>query len=123
MSNLIFTIISTLVVLAIIAFGLWYFERMLARQSSRVPGLCMPVAFFIISVMSVVQAAGSVFADMQSTGGLGAAVATLIISFVLINLPTLLVYVVYFRTRKKMGERPWPLRNKADNPDDQTHPQ
>lgn len=105
----------TLLILFVIAVGLWYFERMLARRPGKWAGLIMPIAFFILSVTSVVSAAPSVFSQMEATGGLGGAIATLALSFLLINLPTLLVYVVYFRTRQKMGERPWPLRSRSSD--------
>lgn len=106
-----FAIGITLLILFVIAFGLWYFERILARKKERVYGLIMPVAFLILSVVAVVQSAPTVFSQMQTSGnGIAAAIFSLALSFVLVNLPTLLVYVVYFRTRKKMGERPWPLR-------------
>ena len=109
-------IVFSLVLIAVIAFGLWYFERYFARKQSRTAGLVMPVAFFIISVVAIIQSAPSVFSQMAETGGIDGAILTLVLSFVIINLPTLLVYVVYYRTRRKMGEdRPWPLRPRTDD--------
>ncbi|MGM9630081.1 hypothetical protein [Butyricicoccus sp.] len=108
-------IVFSLVLIAVIAFGLWYFERYFARKPSRNAGLVMPVAFFIISVVAIIQSAPAVFSEMAETGGIGGAILTLVLSFVIINLPTLFVYVVYYRTRRKMGEeRPWPLRPRTD---------
>lgn len=106
----------TILILIIIAFCLWYFERMLALKSSRVPGLVMPIGFFIISLVSVIRSIPVLFSQLEKIGGIGGAVATIILSFVITNIATIWVYIVYFRTRRKMGEtRPWPLRAKNDS--------
>ncbi len=108
----------TVLILFIIAFGLWYFERILAKKAQRGYGLIMPIMFFILSVVSIVQTIPNVISQTLEAGlSMSAAILSIVISFVLINLPTLLVYVVYFRIRRKMGERPWPLRKKPDGTD------
>lgn len=98
----------TILVLAIIAFCLWYFERMLARKSSRIPGLVMPVGFLLISVLSIVQSVPTVFAQLEELGGISGVIITLLVSFVITNIPTIWVAFVYHRTRRKMGDaHPW----------------
>lgn len=115
-------IVLSAVLIAIVAFGLWYFERFLARKPGRNAGLIMPIAFFIISVLAIVQSAPTVFSQMTATGGILGAILTLFFSFVIINLPTLWVYVIYYRTRRKMGEtRPWPFHPGTDDDDTQHH--
>ncbi|HIV68147.1 MAG TPA: hypothetical protein IAA32_04695 [Candidatus Butyricicoccus stercorigallinarum] len=109
-------VLFSLVLLAVIALGLWYFERSLARRPGRGAGLFLPAAFFVMSVVSIVRSAPAVFA---AADGAGDAVLSLLLSFALINLPTLLTYVVYFRTRRKLGEaRPWPLRPRESEGDE-----
>lgn len=105
----------TILVLGIIAFCLWYFERMLSRKSSRVPGLIMPVGLFVISILSIVQAAPSVFSQLDEVGGIRGAVLTLLVSFVITNIATVWVGIVYHRTRRKMGDaHPWSFHADAD---------
>lgn len=107
-------VVFSLVLIVIVAFGLWYFERYFARKPSPTSGLIMPVAFFIISVLAIVQSAPAVFSDMSAAGGMGGAVATLILSFVIVNVPTVFVYLVYYFTRRKMGEtHPWPFGSRS----------
>ena len=100
--------------LVIVFVTLWFFERMFARRPGRGAGLTMPILFFVISVMSVVQAAPKVFGDLEHVGGVGGAVASLVLSFLIANIPTVWGYYVYVRTRRKMGEYPWPLRHPSE---------
>lgn len=105
----------TILVLAIIAFCLWYFERMLARKSSRIPGLVMPVGFLLISVLSIVQSVPTVFAQLEELGGISGVIITLLVSFVITNIPTIWVAFVYHRTRRKMGDaHPWSFHTSED---------
>lgn len=105
----------TILVLGIIAFCLWYFERMLSRKSSRIPGLIMPVGLFVISILSIVQAAPAVFSQLDKVGGIRGAVITLLVSFVITNIATVWVGVVYHRTRRKMGDaHPWSFHAYTD---------
>ncbi|MDO5784651.1 MAG: hypothetical protein Q4P20_06260 [Eubacteriales bacterium] len=105
----------TILVLAIIAFCLWFFERMLARKPNRIPGLVMPVGFFIISVFSIVQAAPTVFSQLEEVGGLSGAILTLLVSFLITNIATVWVSIVYHRTRRKMGDaHPWSFHSHKD---------
>ena len=109
-----FSVIISFLLLGVIIFGLWYFERMLAHKPNRGPGLIMPVSFLIISVIAMFQSIPAVFADMEAVGGVSGAIMTLVLSFLLSNAATVWVYIIYFRTRRKMGERPWPLRSKPN---------
>lgn len=105
----------TILVLAIIAFCLWFFERMLARKSSRAPGLVMPIGFFIISVLAIVQAAPTVFSQLEEIGGMSGTILTLLLSFLITNIATIWVAIVYHRTRRKMGDlHPWSFHVQAD---------
>lgn len=43
-------LIGSFIVLAVIALGLWYFERMLAKRPSKYAGIGMPAAFLVLSL-------------------------------------------------------------------------
>ena len=107
----------TILVLAVIAFCLWYFERMLARKPSRIPGLAFPAILLIVSIFSIVQSAPTVFSQLDTVGGIGGAIVALLISFGITNIATVWVAIVYHRTRRKMGDaHPWSLRKKDEQP-------
>ena len=89
-------LIGSFIVLAVIALGLWYFERMLAKRPSK---------------FSIVKSIPSVVETMQAQGyGVIAIIVTVILSFLVTNIPTLWVYFVYRRTRKKLGFEIWPFK-------------
>ena len=111
-------IVVSFIILAVIAFGLWYFERLLASKPNRNFGLIMPIGFPILSLISMVQAIPIIFEDLEAVGGVSGAIFTVILSFIISNIATVWVYIVYFLTRKKMGERPWPLRPIKENNED-----
>lgn len=109
----------TLLILVVIGFGLWYFERMFAKKAGKYSGILMPALFLILSIVAIVQSAPATFTQLLDMGyGIGASVATLVLSFIVTNLPTLWVYFVYRRTRKKLGLEAWPFSKKSDNTDD-----
>ena len=51
-------LIGSFIVLAVIALGLWYFERMLAKRPSKYAGIGMPAAFLVLSLFSIVLCCG-----------------------------------------------------------------
>ena len=105
----------TVLVLAVIAFCLWFFERMLARKPSRVLGLAFPAILLVVSIFSVVQAAPTVFSQLDTVGGIGGAIVTLLVSFGITNIATVWVAIVYHRTRRKMGDmHPWSFRKQDE---------
>lgn len=104
-------IVISFILIAVIAFGLWYFERILARKPNPQLGLIMPVGSLIVSVVAMIGVIPALFENLETLGITGI-VADLALSFVFSNLATIWLYIVYFFTRKKMGERPWPLRPK-----------
>lgn len=109
----------TLLVLVVIGFGLWYFERMFAKKEGKYSGILMPALFLILSIVAIVQSAPATFTQLREMGyGVGASVATLVLSFIVTNVPTLWVYFVYRRTRKKLGLEAWPFGKKSVNADD-----
>ncbi|MDO4175425.1 MAG: hypothetical protein Q4D42_11745 [Eubacteriales bacterium] len=117
--TILFPFLITLLILAVIAFSLWYFERMFAKKEGKYAGILMPALFLILSIVSIVQSAPATFANLRELGyGIGPSVATLAFSFVLTNVPTLWVYFVYRRTRKKLGLEAWPFRNHSAASDD-----
>lgn len=104
-------LIGSFIVLAVIALGLWYFERMLAKRPSKYAGIGMPAAFLVLSLFSIVKSIPSVAETMQAQGyGVIAMIVTVILSFLVTNIPTLWVYFVYRRTRKKLGFEIWPFK-------------
>ncbi|MCD8356411.1 MAG: hypothetical protein LUE11_07555 [Clostridia bacterium] len=111
--------IITLLILFVIGFGLWYFERMFAKKNGKYSGILMPILFFALSVVAIVQSAPTTFSQLQAQGyGIGASAATLVFSFILTNIPTFWVYFVYRRTRKRLGLKAWPFgKGSADSND------
>ena len=104
-------LLVSLIILAVIALGLWYFERMFAKRPSKYAGLGMPAAFLVLSLFSVIKSIPSLEETMQGQGyGVMAMVLTAIFSFVVTNIPTLWIYFVYRRTRKKLGLEIWPFK-------------
>lgn len=104
-------LLVSLIILAIIALGLWYFERMFAKRPSKYAGLGMPAAFLVLSLFSVIKSIPSLVETMQGQGyGVMAMVLTAIFSFIVTNIPTLWIYFVYRRTRKKLGLEIWPFK-------------
>ena len=104
-------LLVSLIILAVIALGLWYFERMFAKRPSKYAGLGMPAAFLVLSLFSVIKSIPSRVETMQGQGyGVMAMVLTAIFSFVVTNIPTLWIYFVYRRTRKKLGLEIWPFK-------------
>ena len=59
-------LIGSFIVLAVIALGLWYFERMLAKRPSKYAGIGMPAAFLVLSLFSIVKSIPSVVETMLS---------------------------------------------------------
>lgn len=104
-------LIVSIIIIAVIALGLWYFERMFAKRPSKYAGLGMPVAFLVLSLFSVIKSIPSLVETMQGQGyGIMAMILTAIFSFVVTNIPTLWIYFVYRRTRKKLGLEIWPFK-------------
>lgn len=104
-------LVISVIILAVIAVGLWYFERMFAKRPSKYAGLGMPAAFLVLSLFSIVKAIPSLVETMQGQGyGVMAMILTAIFSFVVTNIPTLWIYFVYRRTRKKLGLEIWPFK-------------
>lgn len=104
-------LLVSFIILAVIALGLWYFERMFAKRPSKYAGLGMPAAFLILSLFSVIKSTPSLVETMQGQGySIMAMVLTAIFSFVVTNIPTLWIYFVYRRTRKKLGLEIWPFK-------------
>lgn len=106
------------VLLVVILFGiLAYAECMFARKESFVAGLILPGIFFCMSLVSVVGSLPSVFVQAATLGisGLLQLVLVYFITFVFMNLPTAVTYIVYYRERKKLGETPWPFNRKNNS--------
>lgn len=104
-------LIVSIIIIAVIALGLWYFERMFAKRPSKYAGLGMPAAFLVLSLFSVIKSIPSLVETMQGQGyGVMAMILTAIFSFVVTNIPTLWIYFVYRRTRKKLGLEIWPFK-------------
>lgn len=107
-----FAVASFLIVLLIIAVGFAYFERMLTRMKQSF-GLIMPAAFFVLSILAVIQSVPTVIDNIeQYNSTAGAAIVSLLASFVLINIPTIWVYVVHVYVCRKSGLTPWPFHSK-----------
>ena len=101
-----------LLVLVGINVGFGLLERILAKKANRAVGLVMPVFFFIVAVMSMVSSIEKTFMQLISTDTPLAAGLLIVIVFLILNIPTIVTYTVYFFTRKKMGEAPWPMKQK-----------
>jgi hypothetical protein len=111
-----FVLIAAVVVVIVfnVAFGV--LEWFLAKSKNKVFGLVLPFFFFITAVMSMLTSIEKTFTQLLTVDTPIAALIVMIALFVFINIPTIVTYAVYFRTRKKLGERPWPLRPKTDDP-------
>lgn len=96
------------------AFGV--IEWFIARGKNKTLGLVLPFSFFVIAVMSILTSIEKLFLQLISTEAPAAAIFILIALFLFLNIPTLVTYLVYFRIRRKMGERPWPMKKQSGNP-------
>lgn len=98
------------VILAVLAVGLWYFEKRSASRPERFAGLIIPGAFLALSLFSIIQSVPKLVATMQEQGyGTGAMILTAIFAFFVTNIPTFWVYFVYYRTRKRLGMEIFPF--------------
>lgn len=95
--------IPFLIMVAIVLFGLGFFERILARKPQRWPGLIMPVAFLVISVMALVQSLPTVFGQMMNVGNIAEVVLGVLVMLVALNIPTLITYGVFVFVRRRQG--------------------
>lgn len=91
-----------------VLFGL--LERILAKKANRTYGLVMPFFFFLIATMSILSSIEKTFSQLLNVSAPLVAVALWIVLYVFLNIPTLVTYIVYYRTRRKMGESPWPSK-------------
>ncbi len=115
-----FAVASFLIVLLIIAIGFAYFERMLTRMKQGF-GLIMPIAFFALSVLAVIQSIPTVMDNVaQYNSTIGAAILSLLVSFLLINIPTIWVYAVHVYVCRRSGLTPWPFHSKSKEQPAQT---
>lgn len=112
-------IIATFVILIVIFFALWFFERMFARKSGKYAGLAMPVLLFVLSTFSVLSSLPAMLQGAADQTYTYPQVALFtIISLLLFNIPTIWTYFVYRRTRKKLGKEVWPFHGKSAVSDD-----
>ena len=119
MSTLTTAIISTLVILVVIFFALWFFERMVARKSGKYAGLAMPALLFAMSTFSVLSSLPAMLeGTAEQTYTYPQVALFTIISLLLFNIPTIWTYLVYRRTRKKLGKEVWPFHDKSAAYDD-----
>ena len=116
MSSPIAVLLGVILVVAAVNIALGVIEWFLARGKNRTLGLVLPFSFFVIAVMSMLTSIEKLFLDLISTETPAAAVIVLIALFLFLNIPTLVTYLVYFRIRRKMGERPWPMKKQSGDP-------
>ena len=106
----VFVLTAAIAVVAALNVAFGVLEWFLAKAKNRSLGLIMPFFFFIISVSSLLTSVEKTFTQLLTGQAPWAAIVVLIALFLFLNIPTVVTYAVYFRTRKKMGERPWPMR-------------
>lgn len=116
MSQSIFILVATVVVVAVINLLFGVLEWFLAKSKNKNFGLVLPIFFFVIAVMSMLTSIEKTFTQLLTVDTPLAALVVLIALFLFINIPTIVTYLVYYRTRKKMGERPWPMRKDPADP-------
>ncbi len=87
----------------ILLAGLIILQIYLSKRKSIIPGLILPIAFFIISLL---YTAALVLLSKASEGssGLGMILPAAIIAFISSNIPTLIFLLIYFLSRKKLNE-------------------
>ena len=116
MSSPIAVLLGVILVVAAVNIAFGVIEWFLARGKNKTLGLVLPFSFFVIAVMSMLTSIEKLFLDLVSTETPAAAVIVLIALFLFLNIPTLVTYLVYFRIRRKMGERPWPMKKQSGDP-------
>ena len=116
MSSPVAVLLGVILVVAAVNIAFGVIEWFLARGKNKTLGLVLPFSFFVIAVMSMLTSIEKLFIDLMSTDTPVAAVIVLIALFLFLNIPTLVTYLVYFRIRRKMGERPWPMKKQSDDP-------
>lgn len=105
------TILIILFLVALLAVILGFVERYFARKGG---GVVLPVMFFLMSVVSVISSLPSVIRTAVEHGmsGILQVIVMYLIVFLVLNLPTALTYIIYYRERRKLGDTPWPLNRK-----------
>jgi hypothetical protein len=93
-----FGIMFVLIVWLIVFAGAYFLEVYLSQKRSKYPGVILPVAFFMVSVLLVSGDVSDVFKFGFSIG----AVITVIIFFVFLNIPTAALWLVYKSKREKL---------------------
>ncbi|MGN1031644.1 MAG: hypothetical protein ACI4PQ_08580 [Butyricicoccaceae bacterium] len=108
--------IFAMICVIVICLALAFFERFLANMKGRVPGLVLPCFFAFISVYSLLSTVWQILPNLTQYGTPLQIVVMLVLMFVVLNVPTLITYVVFVLCRRKKGETPWPLRRGTDAP-------
>lgn len=116
MSQTIFVVVAAILVVVVINVIFGVLERFLAKSKNKSLGLILPVFFLIIAIMSMLTSIEKTFTQLLTVDTPLVALIILIVLFLFINIPTIVTYAVYYRTRKKMGERPWPMRKDPAEP-------
>ncbi len=93
-------LIVFVVIFVLINIGFGFLERYLARKSEGL-GKIMPIFFFIVAVMAMVNSVEQAARQMLEYGRPVATILVLAGVFVFLNIPTIVTYVVYRKVRKK----------------------
>lgn len=93
------TIISIIIWLLVFG-GAYLLQTRLAKQRSKLWGLILPSAFFAVSIGIVIENALRAFRFGFSPG----AFIALIILLLLLNIPTILLWIVYKNIRKNLAK-------------------
>lgn len=116
MSSPVAVLFGVVLVVAAVNTAFGVIEWFISRGKNKAFGLVLPVSFFVIAVMSMLTSIEKLFLQLISAETPVAAIFILISLFLFLNIPTLVTYLVYFRIRRKMGERPWPMKKKPEDP-------
>jgi len=88
---------TNMFVLLILLLGLFFLQRFLSKQESLWLGLVLPIIFFLNSIVISL----ALFVDDHSTTEL---IFTILSIFSIVNIPTIVLLLIYFIVRKKQGQ-------------------
>jgi len=102
MPVLIFWLITILITLILLA-GLIVLQVFLSRAKSKIPGLILPISTFVITLLVVLII---VFAMKVPEGSsvAGTILPVAVIGLIPPNIPTLILLLIYFLSRKKLND-------------------
>lgn len=97
-------IVSLLFVLILAIVALWL-QGVLSRRPAKWPGLVLPLYSFAYSILMIDPIANMFKKNTGSVSDLETSALTITITFLLTNIPTLILFGIYYFTRKSIEEK------------------